>query len=207
MVVTCEQVWPELSNYLDGEVSPDLRAAMDEHLRGCQKCSAILDGTRNVIGLYGEDSMFEPPQGFSLRLHKRLQENMPRQRGTAFGWMIAVAAALLIVGSFEIGDSSAFVAPPLRSQQAEPGTAVPPEMMVVVAEGGKLFHAGTGCPLLHDKAHLRTMTASEARREGYTPCVQCMKKYLKENAAFDADHDDDGGGGGELARSAGSTSN
>jgi hypothetical protein len=203
MVVTCEQVWHELSNYLDGEVSQELRAAMDEHLRGCPKCSAILDGTRNVIGLYGEDSMFEPPQGFSRRLHKRLEENMPRQRGTAFGWMIAVAAALLIVGSFEIGDSSAFVAPQLRSQQAQPGIAVPPEMMVVVAEDGKLFHAGSGCPLLHDKAHLRTMTASDARREGYTPCVRCMKKYLNENAALDEDDD----GGGELARSAGSTSN
>jgi hypothetical protein len=203
MVVTCEQVWHELSNYLDSEVSQELRAAMDEHLRGCPKCSAILDGTRNVIGLYGEDSMFEPPQGFSRRLHKRLEENMPRQRGTAFGWMIAVAAALLIVGSFEIGDSSAFVAPQLRSQQAQPGIAVPPEMMVVVAEDGKLFHAGSGCPLLHDKAHLRTMTASDARREGYTPCVRCMKKYLNENAALDEDDD----GGGELARSAGSTSN
>jgi hypothetical protein len=76
-------------------------------------------------------------------------------------------------------------------------------MMVVVAEDGKLFHAGAGCPLLHDKAHLRTMTASEAHREGYTPCVQCMKKYLNESAALDADDDDSG----ELASSTGSTSN
>jgi anti-sigma factor RsiW len=192
MVVTCEQVWRELSNYLDGEVAPALRSAMDEHLRGCQKCNAVLEGTRNVIGLYGEDSMFEPPQGFSQRLHKRLEENMPRQRGTAFGWMIALAAALLIVGSFELGDSSAFVGPHLRSEQAQPGTGVPAEMMVVVAEDGKLFHAGAGCPLLRDKAHLRTMTASEARREGYTPCVRCMKKYLNESAGLDADDDDDG---------------
>ena len=193
MVVTCEQVWHEISNYLDGEVAPDLRAVMDEHLRGCQKCSAVLEGSRNVIGLYGEDSMFEPPQGFTQRLHKRLEENMPRHRGTAFGWMVAVAAALLIVGSFEIGDSSAFVGPQLRSELAQPGTNVPPEMMVVVADDGKLFHAGAACPLLHDKAHLRTMTASEARREGYTPCVQCMKKYLNESAGLN-DNDDDGDG-------------
>jgi hypothetical protein len=199
MVVTCEQVWHEISNYLDGEVAPDLRAVMDEHLRGCQKCSAVLEGSRNVIGLYGEDSMFEPPQGFTQRLHKRLEENMPRHRGTAFGWMVAVAAALLIVGSFEIGDSSAFVSPQLRSELAQPGTNVPPEMMVVVADDGKLFHAGAACPLLHDKAHLRTMTASEARREGYTPCVQCMKKYLNESAGLN-DNDDDGDG--EFASSA-----
>ena len=28
MVVNCEQVWQEISNYLEGEVSPELRAAM-----------------------------------------------------------------------------------------------------------------------------------------------------------------------------------
>jgi anti-sigma factor RsiW len=150
MVVNCEQVWLEISNYLDGEVAPDLRAAMDDHLRGCEKCSAVLDGTRNVIGLYGEESMFEPPLGFSQRLHRRLEENMPRQQGTAFGWMVAVAAALLIVGSFEVGDSSAFVGPQLRSEHAQPGIGVPSEMRVVVAAGGKKFHV-TGCRFIKDK--------------------------------------------------------
>lgn len=192
MVMSCAEVWREISNYLDGEVAPDLRAAMEEHLHGCQKCSAILEGTQNVIGLYGEDRMFEPPQGFSQRLHRRLEENMPRQEGTAFGWLVAVAAALLLVGSFEVGDSSAFVRPQLRSEHAQPGTGVPAEMMVIVAEDGKTFHAA-GCPFIHDKARLRTMPASQALREGYTPCVRCMKKYLNENARYDADDDDDDG--------------
>jgi hypothetical protein len=196
MVVTCEEVWREVSNYLDGDVSPDLRAAMEEHIRGCQKCSAILDGARNVIGLYGEERMFEPPLGFSQRLHRRLQENMPRQRGTAFGWMIAVAAAVVIVGSFEVGDSSAFVRPQLRSEHAQPATGVPAGLMVVVAEDGKTFHAA-GCRFIHDKAKLRTITVSEALREGYAPCVRCMKKYL--SASLDADDDD----AGEVASSAG----
>src|SRR5580700_10899286 len=190
MVVTCEQLWHELSNYLDGEVSPDLRAAMGEHLRGCQKCSAVLDGTRNVIGLYGEDSMFEPPQGFSQRLHRRLEENMPRQRGTAFGWMVAVAAALLIIGSVEVGDSSTFAEPKQRSQQARPGIGVPAEMMVVVAEDGKTFHVA-GCRFIHDKARQRIISASQALREGYAPCVRCMKRYLSESAR-EADDDDEG---------------
>jgi Putative zinc-finger len=202
MVVTCEEVWREISNYLDHEVAPDFRAAMEEHIRGCQKCSAVLDGTRNVIGLYEEDRMFEPPQGFSQRLHRRLEENMPRQRGTSFGWMVAVAAALLIVGSFEVGDSSAFVRPELRSEHAQPGTGVPAQMMVVVAEDGKTFHAA-GCRFIHDKAKLRIIPASQALREGYTPCVRCMKKYLNESARYDADDDDDDG---EFASSAGPTS-
>jgi hypothetical protein len=180
MVVTCEQVWREISNYLDGEVSPDLSTAMEEHLRGCEKCNTVLQGTRNVIGLYGEESMFEPPPGFSQRLRRKLEENMPRKRGTAFGWMVAAAAAVLVVGSFEVGNSSS-TRPALRSEQAQPGTGVPAEMMVVVSENGKTFHAA-GCRFIHDKAKSRTVPVSEALREGYAPCVRCMKKYLSASA-------------------------
>jgi hypothetical protein len=60
--------------------------------------------------------------------------------------------------------------------------------MVVVAEDGKTFHAA-GCEFIHDKARLRTITASEALREGYAPCVRCMKKYLSESARYDDDAD------------------
>jgi len=177
MVVTCEAMWHEISNYLDGEVAPDLRAAMEEHLRECTKCRAVVEGTRNVVGLYGEETMFEPPLGFSQRLRRRLEENMPRRRGTAYGWLIAATAAVLLVGGFEVANSSSFIRPQLRSGLAEPATGVPADLMVVVAEDGKTFHA-PGCRFIHDKAKLRTITASEALREGYAPCVRCMRKYL-----------------------------
>jgi len=51
MVVSCEEVWREISNYLEGEVDPGLCAAIQEHFRGCKHCTAVLDGTRNVIEL------------------------------------------------------------------------------------------------------------------------------------------------------------
>jgi hypothetical protein len=188
MVVNCEQMWREISNYLDDEVAPDLRAAMEEHLHGCQKCSALLDGTRNVIGLYGEDRMFEPPLGYSQRLHHRLEQNMPRSRRGFLGWMVAAAAAVLVAGGVEVGRSAASGQPELRSEHAQPGTGVPADMMVIVAEDGKTFHAA-GCEFIHDKARLRTIAASEAQREGYTPCIRCMKKYLDETARLAADDD------------------
>ena len=194
MVVTCEQVWREISNYLDGEISPDLRAAVEGHLQACRQCKAVLDGTRNVIGLYGEERMFQPPLGYSQRLHQRLERNMPRRRGTAFGWMVAVAAAVLLVLTFAVGNSSAFVHPQLRSEHAQPGAGVPGEMMVVVSEDGKTFHA-VGCTFIHDKVKLRTIRASEALREGYAPCVRCMRKYLTATAtaATNADVEDSAG--------------
>jgi len=177
MVVSCEQVWREISNYLEEDMEPGLRTSMEEHIRRCKRCTAVLDGTRNVVQLYGDERMFEVPLGFSQRLQRRLEENMPRSRRSFLGWMVATAAAVLVAGSFELGRSSVFSHSELRSEHAQPGTGVPPDMMVVVATDGKTFHAA-GCPFIHDKAHLRTIAAQEALRQGYAPCVRCMRKYL-----------------------------
>ncbi len=191
MVVNCEEVWREVSNYLDGEVEPGLRAAMEEHVRGCKQCAAVLDGTRNVIQLYGDERMLEVPLGFSRRLERRLEENMSGSRRSFFGWMVAVAAAVLVAGAFEVARSLGSNQPELRSEHAQPAVGIPADMMVVVAEDGKTFHVA-GCTFIHDKARLQTISAREAMREGYAPCVRCMKKYLTAAAirpAADADED------------------
>jgi len=90
--------------------------------------------------------------------------------------MVAAAAAV-VVASFELSRSSVFSKPDLRSEHAQPGAGVPPDMMVVVSSDGKLFHA-SGCPFIHDKAHERTIVAREALKEGYSPFLRCMKQYL-----------------------------
>ena len=181
MVVKCEEVWREVSNYLDGDVSPDLRAAIDEHVRGCKGCTAVLDGTRNVVQLYGDERMLEVPLGFSHRLHRRLEGNMPGSRRSFLGWMVAAAAGLLVAGGFEAARSSTSGRSPdlgdLRSEHAQSGAGVPPDLVVLASSEGKLFHVA-GCTFIHDKAHVRTMVAREAEREGYAPCVRCLGKYL-----------------------------
>jgi hypothetical protein len=182
MVVSCEEVWREVSNYLDGDVEPSLHVAIEEHIRGCKRCTAVLDGARNVVQLYGDERMLEVPLGFSQRLHRRLAENMPGNRRSFLGWMVAAAAAVLVVCTIEVARSSAFHGPELRSEHAQPGTGVPPDMMVVVSEDGKLFHVA-GCEFIHEKTKLRTITVAEASRQGYSPCVRCMKKYLPATAS------------------------
>jgi hypothetical protein len=180
MVVSCEEVWREISDYLEGDVEPGLRAAMEEHFSGCERCRSVLEGTRNVVQLYGDERMLEVPMGFSHRLHQRLEENMPDSTRRSFlGWMVAAAATILVAGSFELARSAGFSRnnQELRSEHSQPGPGVPPDMMVVVATDGKTFHIA-GCTFIHDKANLRTIAARQAIQEGYTPCVRCMKKYL-----------------------------
>jgi methylphosphotriester-DNA--protein-cysteine methyltransferase len=70
-----------------------------------------------------------------------------------------------------------FSRPELRSEHAQPRIGVPLDVMVVVSANGKIFHK-SGCPFIHDKASVRTLVARDALRQGYTPCVRCMKEYL-----------------------------
>lgn len=78
--IDCEEVWRQISNYLDDEVEPGLRAVMASHFKDCAHCSAVLDGARNVVKLVGDDRAFEVPAKASQRLYNKLQEHLAARR-------------------------------------------------------------------------------------------------------------------------------
>jgi hypothetical protein len=177
MVINCEDVWREVSNYLDDDVEFELRSSIEAHVRECKRCAAVVEGTRNIVHLYRDERMQRVPLGFSRRLHQRLESDMLPNRRRFLGWIVATGATALVVGGFEAASSSVLGRRMQRSQHAHASNRVPPDMQVIVAEEGKTFHVA-GCPFIHRKAGLRTIPALEAEREGYAPCVRCMKKYL-----------------------------
>jgi len=72
--ISCLEVWREISNYVDGYVAPGLRARMEAHFKVCAHCTAVLDGTRNVVKLFGDGIEYDLPEGFGQRLYKKLRE-------------------------------------------------------------------------------------------------------------------------------------
>jgi hypothetical protein len=70
--ISCTEVWREISNFMEGSVDPELRARMEAHFAVCKSCTAILDGTENVVMLIGDGEMFDVPAGFSERLFIKL---------------------------------------------------------------------------------------------------------------------------------------
>jgi anti-sigma factor RsiW len=72
MVLNCRHVWDHISDYIDGSISPEIRADVERHLATCEICSAVLDSTRNVIILIADKRVFELPVDYSKRLHARL---------------------------------------------------------------------------------------------------------------------------------------
>jgi len=181
----CEQVWREISNYLENDLEPSLRDAMDEHFRTCPACRSVLEGTRNVVSLYRDERMIEMPAGFSRRLERRIAQNVRaagRPRWSSWSaWMIPVAALLLFAGGLRLANSIS-TREPLKNEHAQQAHHIPPEMPVIVSAGAKVFHAA-GCPFIHNKATERTITAKEAMEQGYVPCLRCMRKYMDTTVA------------------------
>jgi predicted anti-sigma-YlaC factor YlaD len=78
--ISCEEIWREISNYLEGEISGEMRVRMEEHFKGCKHCTAVLDGTRDVVRLVGDARAFELPAGFSTRLYLKLNRRLGKDR-------------------------------------------------------------------------------------------------------------------------------
>lgn len=77
--IDCREVWKQLTCYMEGDLTPEMRDRITHHLQGCRHCTAIYDGTRNVVQLLGDNKWIELPKGFSERLFDRLV-TQPRQQ-------------------------------------------------------------------------------------------------------------------------------
>lgn len=75
-MVPCRKVAAHLSDFVDGEVSPELRAEIEHHLYWCRRCSVLLDSVRKVLIISGDERTFEVPVGYEARLHEFLQQHL-----------------------------------------------------------------------------------------------------------------------------------
>ena len=75
-MVKCDRVLRELSNYIDEEVDLVLRKEIEEHLRGCHRCSVLVDSTRKMLYIVGDERVFGIPIGYSERLQSFLSQHL-----------------------------------------------------------------------------------------------------------------------------------
>lgn len=177
MGITCETIWRESSDYIDGTLSPDLQQSIDEHIKTCHACASVLAGLQNIVTLYGDERMAELPSGFSRRLHRRLESNMPTTRRNFFGWAVALAGSVLAVGGIELSRASHELPNSSSKLSQHLAKPIPPDLQVVVSDKGKLFHLAA-CPFIINPETIRHMTASAALAQGLSPCTRCLSKYL-----------------------------
>jgi hypothetical protein len=67
--VTCTEFLAQLDDLIDDAVTSQMRADLQEHLRGCDHCVVTLNTTRKTIEIYRSHEIYELPTGLRDRLH------------------------------------------------------------------------------------------------------------------------------------------
>jgi len=67
--VKCTEFLQELTDYLDGKISENLKIELDEHLHWCHECHVVMDTTKKTIEIYRDNELYELPEGLRNRLH------------------------------------------------------------------------------------------------------------------------------------------
>jgi len=175
MGINCQDVCRDVSDYIDDELSPAQRAALDRHFAECRDCAALLDGMRSLIAIYRDERVLPPPPaGFHERLYQKLEKEPKRSRRAFLSWTLAAAAAV----PFALATYSARNSLPRGHEgqipSSSPDAGEGPDTVAISEDpNDKTYHV-PGCTHLTGKA--KFLSVKEAIREGYTPCDYCIAK-------------------------------
>jgi len=81
-VLSCRDLLAELSNLVDGEVAPDVRAEIEHHLSDCRTCRILYDTMKKTLVVVTEAGSFELPEALAGRLRSRIMDEI-RSRADA----------------------------------------------------------------------------------------------------------------------------
>ena len=70
--MTCTEFLALLDDLIDDSVTPEVRADLQQHLRGCDHCEVTLSTTRKTIEIYRSHEIYDLPAGLRERLHKAI---------------------------------------------------------------------------------------------------------------------------------------
>jgi hypothetical protein len=141
----------------------------------------VLNGTRNVVELFGDERLFQTPMGYSWRMQRRIAADTRPARRVVLGWLVATAALAAVSGSLVLANRLGGQQGQSKSIMAKIGN-VPDDLEVVVTDHSRIFHVKE-CPLVRESDHPHALTAAKAESEGYVPCVRCLGQYVGELAA------------------------
>ena len=67
--MTCTDFLSKLTDYFDGQISPELLEEVRVHTSGCQHCEVVLSTTRQTIQVYRDNELYDLSSEFQERLH------------------------------------------------------------------------------------------------------------------------------------------
>ena len=114
----CSHAKKFISEYIDGDLAPERKARLEEHLSHCPDCRKILKDLRTIVSDAQELEEFSPPDKTWQKIESRLETKQPlvtfpelptRKWYSLPGFryaLLAAATVLIIVGALTLGPFS-----------------------------------------------------------------------------------------------------
>ncbi len=77
MSPTCRSGVERLMDYLEGVLAPDLRAELEQHVAGCQRCAAFVESYRRTPAILRTATDVALPPELARTLQAWLQNRRP----------------------------------------------------------------------------------------------------------------------------------
>ncbi|HKW76313.1 MAG TPA: sigma-70 family RNA polymerase sigma factor [Terriglobales bacterium] len=81
--INCRQATSQISRYIDGQLTPDLREKIEEHLKLCERCSVVVDTTRKLLYIAGDEKVFSMPFECKVDWQKIVNRGTPAKGSPA----------------------------------------------------------------------------------------------------------------------------
>jgi hypothetical protein len=72
-MITCEEILRGISDYIDEDMTPDLKANIESHICKCHHCEVLVNTCRKTVTLVWQNSSLELPKGVSERLLAKIK--------------------------------------------------------------------------------------------------------------------------------------
>jgi len=79
--MNCTDFLSQLTDYFDGQISPELLEEVRTHLAGCKHCEVVLNTTRQTIEVYRGNEVYEISDDLRERLHTAIMAKCFEKKG------------------------------------------------------------------------------------------------------------------------------
>ncbi|MCX8160905.1 MAG: zf-HC2 domain-containing protein [Candidatus Saccharicenans sp.] len=91
--MNCDRIQLLFSAYLEGELQPEAKKELEDHLAVCPDCARLLEATRNLASEWPNLPEIEPPASLIQKLYMIPETASGRQKTWSFGWRFWLSPA------------------------------------------------------------------------------------------------------------------
>lgn len=77
----CRESIKNLSEYIDGEIDPELCAELEKHLQGCTNCRLVMDSLKMTVKLCRDGVCEDLPESLQKKFEHKLAERWKNKFG------------------------------------------------------------------------------------------------------------------------------